>query len=124
MNISENFTSKELGIDNIFDSGIIINMCMLTHRILQPLRDKLRMPLTINSGYRTPEHNLKVGGARNSQHMKGQAVDFTCYDLNMAYTILETMEFDQLILYKNFIHISYNLGLNRNQIIIKSRKEV
>ena len=25
---------------------------------------------------------------------------------------------------KNFIHVSYNLGKNRNQIIIKSRKEV
>lgn len=124
MKVTENFTNKELGIDNVFDSAVIINMCMLTHRILQPLRDKLRMPLTINSGYRTLEHNTKIGGARNSQHMKGQAVDFTCYDLNMAYTILETMEFDQLIWYRNFIHISYNLGKNRNQIIIKSRKEV
>lgn len=124
MKLSENFTSNELGIDNVFDSAVIINMCMLTHRILQPLRDKLRMPLTINSGYRTLEHNINVGGAKNSQHMKGQAVDFTCYDLNLAYTILETMEFDQLIWYRNFIHISYNLGNNRNQIIIKSRKEV
>lgn len=124
MNITENFTSKELGIENVFDSTVIINMCMLTHRVLQPLRNRLGVPLTINNGYRTPEHNIKVGGARNSQHMKGQAVDFTCYNLNMAYIILETMEFDQLIWYRNFIHISYNLGKNRNQIIIKSRKEV
>ena len=42
---------------------------------LQKLRDVLRMPITINSGYRSPEHNKKVGGAPNSYHVKGMAAD-------------------------------------------------
>jgi uncharacterized protein YcbK (DUF882 family) len=32
-------------------------------------------PLRIVSGYRTPEHNAAVGGARRSRHMVGDAVD-------------------------------------------------
>lgn len=32
-------------------------------------------PITIVSGYRTPEYNRKVGGAKNSQHLYGRAAD-------------------------------------------------
>lgn len=32
-------------------------------------------PISINSGYRSPSHNANVGGAKNSQHMKGTAAD-------------------------------------------------
>lgn len=34
-------------------------------------------PITVNSWYRTPEYNRQVGGAKNSMHMQGHAVDFT-----------------------------------------------
>jgi hypothetical protein len=33
------------------------------------------VPLTILSGYRTPEHNRRIGGARASQHVEGRAID-------------------------------------------------
>jgi zinc D-Ala-D-Ala carboxypeptidase len=33
--------------------------------------------ITINSGYRSPEHNENVGGKSSSAHLKGKAVDFT-----------------------------------------------
>ena len=32
-------------------------------------------PLIVTSAYRTPEHNEKVGGAKNSYHIRGEAVD-------------------------------------------------
>lgn len=32
-------------------------------------------PLTVVSGYRTPQHNRAIGGAGQSQHMEGRAVD-------------------------------------------------
>lgn len=32
-------------------------------------------PLRIVSGYRDPAHNARVGGARNSRHMHGDAAD-------------------------------------------------
>ena len=44
--------------------------------ILTEIREHYRKPLIINSGYRCPTHNKKVGGSANSQHTKGSAVDF------------------------------------------------
>ena len=42
---------------------------------LQVLRDALGKSITITSGYRSPEHNAKIKGAKNSQHVKGTAAD-------------------------------------------------
>lgn len=50
------------------------NIMELAHK-LQILRDWFRKPIIITSGWRTPEHNKKVGGAKNSQHLYGKAAD-------------------------------------------------
>jgi zinc D-Ala-D-Ala carboxypeptidase len=43
---------------------------------LEALRKRLGgRPLVVTSGYRSKEHNAAVGGAANSQHLYGQAVD-------------------------------------------------
>jgi len=42
---------------------------------LQKLRDQLKKPLQVHSGYRCAAHNKAIGGAKNSNHVKGQAVD-------------------------------------------------
>lgn len=42
---------------------------------LQALRDLLQRPLLLTSAYRSPSHNKRVGGAKNSYHMKGVAFD-------------------------------------------------
>ena len=44
-------------------------------RMLDDLRRAMGHPLFLNSGYRSPEHNAAVGGARNSYHMRGVAFD-------------------------------------------------
>ena len=44
---------------------------------LQILRDYLNEPIHINSGYRTPAYNKKIGGKPNSYHMKAMAADIT-----------------------------------------------
>lgn len=47
---------------------------------LQAIRDWAGASITINSGYRTPNHNASIGGASNSQHIYGKAVDIVCSD--------------------------------------------
>lgn len=44
---------------------------------LQVLRDYLGESIHVNSGYRTPAYNAKVGGKKNSYHMKAMAGDLT-----------------------------------------------
>jgi hypothetical protein len=51
---------------------------LVDHRamsMLQDLRNRLGKPIHVNSGYRSPEHNRAVKGARNSKHMEGIAFD-------------------------------------------------
>lgn len=44
--------------------------------MLEELRKRIgNKPIIINSGYRCPTHNRNVGGAKNSQHLYGKAVD-------------------------------------------------
>lgn len=44
---------------------------------LQALRNVLGRPMIINSAYRSPEHNARVGGASKSQHLQGAAFDIS-----------------------------------------------
>ncbi len=67
-------------------------------------------PIVINSGYRSPELNRKVGGAANSNHLTGCAVDIRCYGIEQAlrYAVIlmdisdESKEvFDELLIEKH-----------------------
>ncbi|WP_100628682.1 D-Ala-D-Ala carboxypeptidase family metallohydrolase [Algoriphagus formosus] len=49
---------------------------------LQIIRNELKAPITITSGYRSPEHNSRIGGAQNSMHIQGKAADFKVYGKN------------------------------------------
>lgn len=50
---------------------------------LEELRYRLgNKPVVINSGYRTPSHNKKVGGASGSQHLYGKAADIAVRGVN------------------------------------------
>lgn len=54
----------------------LFNACRLLVQINR-LRDALGVPLLVTSGYRTPEHNAKIGGAPKSNHMQCLAVDIS-----------------------------------------------
>lgn len=80
---------------------------------LQVLRDELKMAVLITgSGYRTPEHNVRVGGAKNSQHLTASGADINARDLSprQLYARIEKlikagkMKEGGLGLYKGFVH--------------------
>ena len=127
-------TAKKLGIRNTPTQQHVVNLCAITHKILQPLRDWWGEEVKIGSGYRCPKLNTVVGGVKNSQHMLGQAVDL-CIDgdkakgREWAKWIMDNCDFDQLIWEHNakgsyWVHVSYrNDGQNRRQFIPNLMKQ-
>lgn len=106
---------------------VYYNLVALVDNLLDRIRERFAVPMIITSGYRCERLNKLVYGVDNSQHMKGEAVDFyfagfTKKEMIAAfYEIAEEFDFDQLIYYKKkgIIHISYNSGYNRHQTIMK-----
>lgn len=70
-------TASRLGIDNTPSEQEWANLKTLCQDVLQPLRDAYGKPIRIGSGFRCKALNTAVGGAVNSQHVKGQAADIT-----------------------------------------------
>ena len=67
------------------------------------------IPIIISSGYRSEEVNMKCGGAKNSNHLTGCAVDIKCYGPEQMIRMAEILfdiadgtkrDFDELILEK------------------------
>lgn len=56
---------------------VMASLGALCTDILEPVRKHFGRPVRINSGYRSPALNKRIGGSKYSQHMKGQAADFT-----------------------------------------------
>lgn len=113
-------TAKKLGLSNIPDWEAVENLNKLVDAVLQPLRDYFGVPLYINSGFRCPALNAALKGAPNSRHLYGQAADFETMSESLDDTIFEyiskKMDFDQVIRYDNFVHVSYVDGDNRHQV--------
>lgn len=101
--------------------GVEMNLKALVENVLEPARTKLGRPIWVNSGYRCCTHNGKVGGAINSQHMRGEAADIWCDDnKQLAEIIKENGRFDQMIVSPTFIHVSWKRnGPNRKQVLTK-----
>ena len=71
-------TAKALGIGNYPKTvSVFDNLFNLWYYILQPLRDEMGFKIKVNSGYRSDALNAAVGGAWNSNHLKGRAADIT-----------------------------------------------
>ena len=117
-------TKTSTGISNIPNAEHIANLTYLVENLLDKVREKLAMPITVTSGYRSEGVNRKVGGVATSQHTKGEAVDLVCGDNAKLFNILKTMTFDQLIWEKGnsiqpaWVHVSLKRnGINRKQVI-------
>lgn len=82
-NISSNFKVKEF----VCKGGSCCSKVQIDSKLvdyLQKIRNHFGKPVTINSAYRCPTHNKKVGGASGSYHTKGMAADVVVKDIKPA----------------------------------------
>lgn len=70
-------TAARLAIDNAMPEQAKKNAAALVDNVLDPLRRAWGKPIYVNSGYRCPELNKAVGGAKGSHHLSGHAADVT-----------------------------------------------
>ena len=135
-NLSEHFLlgeftrSKYPEVYNIPSHEAIANMKRLCVW-LEVLRNKVGHPIVINSGYRSPQLNRKVGGAPTSNHLTGCAVDIRTSGFEQAieYTAIliahateSNQEFDELLIEKNrygaiWVHFAVRPKDNRHKVL-------
>lgn len=128
-NISKHISFKEAThsntavarkIKNVPDADTIVRMKLVAEKCFEPVRNWYGKPIKINSFYRSPKLNSAVGGASKSQHVKGEAIDFTAGSVDenkkLYEWICDNLEFDQAIWEYGgkWIHISYKMSGNRN----------
>ncbi|MCR5180790.1 MAG: DUF882 domain-containing protein [Bacteroidaceae bacterium] len=153
INLSEHFTLGEMTVTtyktddgNIPSRVAIENMTNLCEKWLEELRFSYNFlyclapgedyetsedvqGIRINSGYRSPEVNQKCGGAKNSNHLTGCAVDIHCAGKEQAirYACIlldiadgKKLDFDELILEKRgttiWVHFAVRPKGNRRYV--------
>lgn len=135
MQLSRHFTLAEMshsntaqaeGIDN--QPGPAETACLqaLCTSLLDPLREAVGLPIKVNSGYRGPALNKRIGGATKSQHLIGEAADIQAPGMSVLAlfqkAIAMRLPYDQIIYEANgaakWVHLSFHVGANRGQILV------
>jgi zinc D-Ala-D-Ala carboxypeptidase len=143
MNLTKNFTLEEMiksetalrhGMDNTPGENEIGNLKLLCEKVLQPVRDHFGKGVKVNSGFRHPDVNAKVGGSRTSDHTRGQACDIEIPGVpnaELAEWIRDNLEYRQLILEfytpgvpdSGWVHVSYVAEDNKKEVLTATRKD-
>lgn len=143
MNLTKNFTLAEMtksetalrhGIDNTPGEAEIAALKLLAEKVLQPVRDHFGKGVKVNSAYRSPAANQKVGGSPTSDHCRGQASDIEIPGVpnaELAEWIRDNLEFRQLILEfytpgvpdSGWVHVSYVADDNKKQVLTATKND-
>lgn len=136
-----NFSPGEFipaGDKNTISKGAEDSLKALAVNVLQPARNQLGLPIKINSAYRNPQRNAAIGGATNSQHMYGQAVDISpipatrdnykkLWDIIVANGNYDQIIWERALAYSgtpSHLHVSFvSPGLNPSSPYQTNRKK-
>ena len=117
-------TAYKHGIDNTAPESARKNIAALVDKVLDPLREAWGKPITVTSGYRSPQLNRIVGGSATSHHMRGMAADITTgnkvENRKLFQLIMDLkLPFTQLIDEKNFswVHVSLDPADVKRQVL-------
>ena len=75
MKLTNNFNLNEFNKHNFPLTETILRNIQELAKNLQVLRDEVKKPIKITSGFRDPSFNKKIGGASQSRHITGEAAD-------------------------------------------------
>lgn len=133
MNLTPHFTLEELThsqqavrarIDNTPSKSVTLNLTKVAE-LMEEVRQLLgQHPINISSGYRCNKLNTLIGGAKNSAHTIGLAVDFICPGYGTPKEICQTLlasglQFDQMICEGTWVHLAVAAPASsaRNQVL-------
>lgn len=127
-------TALRHGMDNTPGEAELANLLVLCANVLQPIRDHYQKGVKVNSGYRSPDVNAKVGGSRTSDHTRGMAADIEIPGVpnaDLASYIRDNLQFTQLILEfytpgvpdSGWVHVSYDEQNLKKQSLTATRKD-
>lgn len=103
---SDTAYSRNIVEQYVFKQEVQDNLKFLCDKILQPLRDELKEPIIITSGYRHQKLNTAVAGVFNSLHIYGLAVDIRYpKKFQQMMDFMTKIDFDYIELCNNYIHI-------------------
>ena len=143
MNLTENFTLSEMtksetalrhDMDNSPNQTAVSNLQALAVHVLQPVRDHYGKGVKVNSGFRHPDVNAKVGGSKTSDHCKGMAADIEIPGVpnaELAEWIRSNLLFTQVILEfytqgvpdSGWVHVSYDHENLKNQALTAVKED-
>lgn len=120
-------TASRLNIDNQPSLAVIENLRYLADN-LEIVRSLLKAPILISSGFRCLQLNEAIGSKGTSQHVLGQAVDFTCPGFGTPLDIVKKLKgsdlrYDQIIHeFSSWVHISFSKTQSRKQALVIDNK--
>lgn len=126
-------TANIYKINNMPDINSLDNLQELIYFCLQPIRDKIKKPMIITSGYRNSQVNKLVGGSETSEHKRGMAADFIIHGMTntdiVKFIKNSGIKYTQLIeehsKSASWVHISYDKkNLKCETLLYKNGKYV
>jgi len=101
--LSEHFRQSEFACKCCGETKVNIELVIK----LEELREKLKAPIVITSGYRCEKHNKEVDGVKNSQHLYGNAADIKIkeYTPEEVAKIAREVGFSFVKVYKSWVHV-------------------
>lgn len=114
MKLTANFSKSEFESKDgsPMPLDVLQNIQVLAEQ-LQVIRDEIGKPISITSGYRSPNHNARIGGAKHSFHVRGMAADIQVagmHPMDVKKVILKLMNEGKILkgglkAYKSWTHV-------------------
>ena len=132
--LTKSETALRYDMENEPGSVEVANLVDLAAKVLQPIRDHYAKGVKVNSGFRHPDVNAKVGGSRTSDHCRGMAADIEIPGVpnaELAAWVKGNLEFTQLILEfytpgipdSGWVHVSFDPKNLKKQVMTATKRD-